>query len=381
MSEFKIPPISTLAGSTLFNYFKILKQGDIQPKYYLKICLTTLMVLLATPFHIWEKLVFKKRLAKARLDKPPLFILGHWRSGTTLLHNLLSKDPKVGYLTTYQSVFPNNMASKWLFKTLMRIGMPDQRPSDKVELNINFPQEDEFAFCNTQPYAYYNFFYFPMQYKEFYAKSVKLENLCEKEKANWYSAYDTMVRKALLNTSSNRIVVKNPINTARVDKLLKLYPDAKFLYLYRNPITVYHSTQRFFEQLFPTLWLHEVNEDFMNKMILDVYNNVMDDYLEQKSLIPPENLIELQFEQFEKQPMVELEKIYAQLWKDDFETVEPHFSKYLESQKKHQKNTYEIAASEMEMLNKHLGKFMKHYGYDLPSEIIISESAKKDLHD
>jgi hypothetical protein len=60
----------------------------------------------------------------------------------------------------------------------------------------------------------------------------------------------------------------------------------------------------------------------------------MNDYLEQKSLIPPENLIELQFEQFEKQPMAEIEKIYNQLWKEDFTGVKPYFSKYLETQKK-----------------------------------------------
>jgi omega-hydroxy-beta-dihydromenaquinone-9 sulfotransferase len=142
MDEFKIPPISTLAGSTIVNYFKILRLGRIAPKYYLKIFLTTLIVLIATPFHLWENIVFRRRVREFKFQKPPLFIIGHWRSGTTLLHNMLTKDPTAAYITTYQSLFPNNLASKWLFKTFMRINMPDKRPSDGVELNIDYPQED-----------------------------------------------------------------------------------------------------------------------------------------------------------------------------------------------------------------------------------------------
>jgi len=374
MSEFKIPPISTLAGSTLSNYFKILRQGHVHPRFYLKICLTTLVILIASPFHFWEKIYFKRKLSKVKIEKPPLFILGHWRSGTTLLHNLLTKDPSVGYMTTYQSVFPNNLASKWIFKTFMRINMPDKRPSDKVELNINFPQEDEFAFCNSQPNGYYNFFYFPKQYRKFYDRSVHLKGCTEKEINLWYSAYDNMLKKALINTNSKKIVVKNPVNTARIEKILKLYPDAKFLYLYRNPMTVYRSTRRFFQQLFPTLWLDEVDQPFIDNMILDVYKRVMHDYLEQRDLIPRENLVELKFEDFEKQPMAELEKIYTQLWEEDFASMKPLFSKYLESQKKHEKNKYKVDAAEVEELQKHLGEYMALNGYTLPPEVIVTNT-------
>lgn len=375
MSEFKIPPISTLAGSTLRNYFKILKQGEIKSKYYLNVCLTTLVIIIASPFHIWEKIWFNKKLSAVKMDKAPLFILGHWRSGTTLLHNVLTKDPRMGYVTTYQSVFPNNLASKWVFKTFMRISMPDKRPSDKVELNINFPQEDEFAFCNIQPNGYYNFFYFPKEYKTFYDKSVYHKTLSEQQQKDWFSSYDSLIKKALINTAKKRIIVKNPINTSRIDKILKLYPDAKFLYLYRNPITVFHSTQRFFQQLFPTLWFHEVDNAFIKNMVLDVYTQLMEDYQKQKSLIPTENLIELKFEQFEKQPLAEIERIYTQLWDEDFSAVKPYFDKYLDSQKQHKKNKYHIESSELETLTNSLEKFMKQYGYNLPPEVIISSNS------
>jgi len=371
MDEFKIPPVSTLIGSTIKNYFKILNQGKIAPKYYFKIFLSTLVVLIATPFHVWEKIVFQKKLKNFEFKKPPLFIVGHWRSGTTLLHNMLTKDPSAAYMTTYQSVFPNNLCSKWLFRTFMRINMPDKRPSDGVALNINFPQEDEFAFSNVQWNAYYNFFYFPKNYKEFYEKSVHHKNLSEKEIKLWYKSYDQLVKKALINSNGERVIFKNPVNTARIDKILKLYPDAKFLYIYRNPITVFFSTQQFFQQLFPTLWLHETDKKFIDKMIFEVYNNLMGDYFKYKSLIPPENLMELRFEEFEQDPVGELEKIYSELLKEDFSNVKQYFSAYFKTQKSHKKNNYLVEEDTIKSIRKHLGKYIELYNYKLPEDIQI----------
>jgi len=311
MSDFKIPQISTLAGSTLSNYLKILKNDKVEPKYYWKIFLTTLIALIATPFHWWEEFVFHKKMSRFKFEKPPLFIIGHWRSGTTLLHNMLCKAPSAGYLTTFHSTFPNNLTSKWIFKTFMRMNMPDKRPSDNVVLNINFPQEDEFALSNSQPNAYYNFFYFPKNYKKFYDRAVYHKNLSEKEIERWYKSYDKLFKKAMINTQGEQLIIKNPVNTARIDKILKLYPDARFLYIYRNPITVFYSTQRFFQKLFPSLWLHEVNKDFIDQIIFETYNQLMQDYQKQKVLIPEKNLMELKFEEFEQNPVEEIKKIYS----------------------------------------------------------------------
>jgi len=378
MEEFKIPPISTLVGSTVKNYFKILNKGRIAPQYYLKILLTTLIILIATPFHFWEKIVFNRKLKNFEFKKPPIFILGHWRSGTTLLHNLLSKDPSAGYITTYQSLFPSNLASKWLFRTFMRFNMPDKRPSDGVKLNIDFPQEDEFAFSNLQWNGYYNFFYFPTRYKTFFEQALHHKNLTKKEVELWYKSYDMLLKKALIDTKGERLIVKNPVNTGRIDKVLKLYPDAKFLFIYRNPITVFFSTQRFFQQLNPTLWLHEVDNQFIDKMIFDVYNWLMEDYLEQKSLIPEGNLIEIRFEEFEQNPVKEMENIYTYLLKEDFSKVKNNFSEYFSTQKSHKKNNYLVDENTIASIRKHLGKYMEMYLYELPAEIQIkSPEAEK----
>jgi hypothetical protein len=372
MSEFKIPPVSTLIGSTFGNYLRVIKRQHISSKYYFKIFLTTLVVVVSTPFHWWENLIYnKKRLKKLLFKKPPLFILGHWRSGTTLLHNMLCQDPSSGYITTYQSVFPNNMASKLLFRTFMKANMPDKRPSDNIKLDVSFPQEDGFAFNNMNHNTYYSFFYFPSQYKKFYDKGIRHKGLSDKEKRKWYFTYDKLLKKAMLNTNGKRMIIKNPVNTSRIKQLLKLYPEAKFLFIYRNPVTVFLSTQRFFHSIFPTLQLQNTTKEFIDNMIIDVYKMIMDDYFKQKKLIPPENLLELKYENFEKNPVEELKLIYNNLLKDDFENVKEHFSDYFKSLKGHKKNKYEVEKEKIDLIVKHWGKYMDLLGYNIPDEIII----------
>ena len=371
MNQFKIPPISTLSGSTLINYFKILSRGHITPRYYFKVFLTTLVILIATPFHLWEAIIFRFKLRRFQFKKEPLFIIGHWRSGTTLLHNMLCKDPSAAYLTTYQSVFPNNMASKWLFKTFMRINTPEKRPSDNVKLHVDYPQEDEFAFANCQPNAYYNFFYFPGKYKVYYEAAIHHQGLTQKERKKWFSAYEKLLKKAALNTAGERLIIKNPVNTARIKHILKLFPNAKFLYIYRNPVTVFLSAQKFFLNLFPTLILQETDQELINKIIFEIYIKLLDDYLAQKSLIPNENLFELRFEDFEKDPVGLGEKIYSTLLKENFSPVKKYFVEYLESIKDYQKNSYEIDSQTITLIRKHWGRFMDLYGYDIPHDVFI----------
>src|SRR6187549_3845471 len=107
MSEFKIPPISTLIGSNLINFVRVLRNGGrIAPQSYFKLVLTLGIILISSPFHIWEFLYYRNKIRRYKFEKEPLFILGHWRSGTTLMHNLLCSDPEAGYLSTYHSVFP-----------------------------------------------------------------------------------------------------------------------------------------------------------------------------------------------------------------------------------------------------------------------------------
>ncbi len=351
------------------NYIKVLGKGKVQKSYYLKVALTTLVLLVAIPFHWWERIKFGL-FTKMPAAKPPLFVLGHWRSGTTLLHNILCQDDRSGFVSTYHGCFPHNLASKLIFKTFMRISMPDRRPADRVKLHVDFPQEDEFALGNLIHVSYYNFFYFPRNYADFYREAVELE-LSDSDLEEWKKTYKSLIGKALWNTQGNRAVIKNPVNTGRVKALLELYPDAKFVYIYRNPITVFLSTFKFFDELFPTLWFQTVDKEFLEEMILDVFVRLMNDYEEQKALIPEGNLIELRFEDFQEEPLKHVEKLYTELLHEDFEPCREKMEKYVEGQRAHRMNRHKIDAGLIERIEKEWGPFMTARGYERPPNVDV----------
>jgi omega-hydroxy-beta-dihydromenaquinone-9 sulfotransferase len=364
---FTIPPISTLLGSTIGNFWRAIRYGRVDPAYYHKVFLTSLVCLFARPFHLWERL--KDRNLRPD-DESPLFILGHWRSGTTFLHNLLCQDPNTSYVTTYQSVFPNNMYSKLLFKPFMRWNIPDKRPSDDVKLHVDFPQEDGFAMANILP-AFYHFFYFPDAYKALFDENVVFKHRSKKDIEKWQAAYRKLIAKAKANTSGQNIMLKNPANTARIDKILELYPKARFIHIYRNPVAVYLSSKKFFQLMIPTLQLQKTTPEQIEDMVFDLYARLMHAYFEQKSLIPSGRLVEISFELFEKAPLNYAEKIYQQLGIEGWQQALPYFEQYLEDLGGYKKSVYRISQKELDRIMTEWSFAFSELGYQVPEGIEI----------
>jgi hypothetical protein len=114
-----------------------------------------------------------------------------------------------------------------------------------------------------------------------------------------------------------------------------------------------------------------VDKKFIDNMIFDIYLRLMDDYDKYKSLIPPDNLMEIRFEEFEKTPVKKIEDIYINLLKEDFSQIQQYFSDYFKTQKGHKKNKYLVEAAEIEQIKKHWKEYIERYNYSLPDDITI----------
>ena len=95
-------------------------------------------------------------------SRPPLFILGHYRSGTTHLHNLLALDPQFAAPTFFQALNPHT------FLTTERLAAPvadrlvvRRRYQDEMALGAGVPSEDEFALGTMTGLSPYLGWYFP----------------------------------------------------------------------------------------------------------------------------------------------------------------------------------------------------------------------------
>src|SRR4029079_7278292 len=94
---------------------------------------------------VFDRLVFGHRVRSNKLKETPLFVLGHWRSGTTLLHELLILDPRHTYPTTFECFAPNHFIwTEWFLAPLTRWLLPKKRPMDNMTAGWDLPQEDEF---------------------------------------------------------------------------------------------------------------------------------------------------------------------------------------------------------------------------------------------
>src|SRR5262249_19380890 len=92
-----------------------------------------------------QTLVFGRRIRGTNLASDPIFIIGHWRSGTTFLHELLALDDRFIWPTTYECLAPSHFLLSGRLAHLLRWFLPARRPMDRMPLGVDRPQEDEWA--------------------------------------------------------------------------------------------------------------------------------------------------------------------------------------------------------------------------------------------
>lgn len=374
---FLLPPAVGYSFSVLIYLFG---NHRISFRYLLRTFVTLVINLVNWPFRIYEKIVINPRFKSFKQEKDPIFIIGHWRSGTTHLHNILCQDPQMAYTTTFQSVFPDtlfNKAGRFIFEGFAKILIPGTRKGDNVTLGTSLPQEEEFAIGDKTPISFYYFWMFPRSLKKFYDRFIRFENIDTAVIDSWKRDYQLLIKKAIKNTGRPRFLSKNPPNTGRIKTLLQMYPNARFIHIHRNPVEVYLSTQNFFDKMLPHLQLQSIDSAALNSDIFELYKNIMTDYLEQRDLIPTGRLIELSFEDLEAKPMICLKKLYQDLHLSGFENSQPHFEAYLDKMKSYKKNKHEITEKSINKIKKEWGFVMKEWTYDIPKHVEIKANDTK----
>src|SRR5262249_38094383 len=118
-----------------------------------------------------QQAILGRRIRKTKITQPPIFILGHWRTGTTWLHELLALDPRLGSPNTYECLDPNHfLISERLLTPWLKFFVPSHRPMDNMKAGFDRPKEDEFALCmlgQPSPYLTIAFPNNPPQFQEF----------------------------------------------------------------------------------------------------------------------------------------------------------------------------------------------------------------------
>ena len=340
----------------------------IHPRYLLRLMLVINSSLLSLPLSLWERILYGQKIVQTQIENPPIFIIGHWRSGTTYLHNLLTQDANFSYLSMYQSIVPDCslVGQDWLKPLLAKI-MPMKRPMDNITWPMDGPQEEEVALAKMMATSFYTHFLFPSKTRYLFRKYVLMEDASPRIINEFKRKYWRLLQIATIHAGGKPLILKNPVNTARIRLLLELFPDAKFIHICRSPYDVFSSAKNLHKTLTPMTTLQTLDAERAEETILTLYEEMMQRYLKERSLIAKGNLVEIRFEDLEKRPLEEIKKIYEQLNVPGYNDAKLAFQAYIDAHKSYQKNQLQLSPEAQRKVEQRWRFAFSEFGYALDS--------------
>jgi omega-hydroxy-beta-dihydromenaquinone-9 sulfotransferase len=313
-----------------------------------------------TALRFAQAAAYGRRIARTPIPHAPVFVLGHWRTGTTLLHELLARDPRHAFPTTYDCFVPGHFLltrsrlPRWL--------MPIRRPMDAVAAGWDRPQEDEFALCLLGQPSPYERIAFPNR-PAAGAGALDLRGLSPAARRRWKTTFYRLVQALTLANAGRRLVLKSPPHTARIPVLLELFPDARFVHIVRDPYDVYPSTLNLWRFLYGAHGLQKPAWEQLPEFILDTFVRMNLRFEEGKRLIPPGRLHELRYEELVRDPVGQVEAIYRALGLGDFAPARPHVEAYLAGVKGYEANRHVLTPAERRAVSERWGDIIRRSGY------------------
>jgi hypothetical protein len=323
---------------------------------------STLNTVLSLPERLLLPLILRKRKVQA-----PVFILGVHRSGTTHLHNLMALDPNLVTPRAYQIMNPIGfLFSGWLLAPLLGAFSPWKRPMDSVRFHLFAPNEDEFALTGVTHLSPYWGPTFPRQWA-LYDRFIFPGQMTTEERTSWKRHYLLFLRK-LVFWRGKRPLLKNPYNTGRVEALVEMFPEAKFVHIYRHPNAVYRSNQHMAREGHCVYQLHDPDElNSYGARFLDNYRAMEDAFYAESAELPARQVVDLKYEELDQNPIEQLKRIYAQLelpWDAKFEE---RLTSYLASVADYEKNKFRPMPEEQQrLIYAKMSPYFSRWGYAMP---------------
>jgi hypothetical protein len=311
-----------------------------------------------------QSLAYGSQIQKTELTEPPVFVIGHWRSGTTLVHELLALDQRLAFPSNFDAFIPNHLLlSRYIFYPVVKMLMPSKRPMDNMSMGVASPQEDDFALCAYGAPTPYRRIAFPNRPNRDHML-LDPANASPTQLADLKSAMQTFL-KTLTVRYQSRLALKSPPHTGRIAQLAKWFPGAKFVHVSRHPYKLVPSTMRLWKLLdkLQGFQLPKYDDAFLKNYIFECQDLMYSSYFEQRAGIPSDQLIEIRFEDLIAEPTQVMQGVYDQLGLGGFDGVQPRIGEYFQQKKDHQTNPFELDESLQLEIDSHWPLYMKTFGY------------------
>jgi len=334
----------------------------IHPIRWAMACLITPVSMMNSCLALLQSMIYGKRIAQTELTEPPVFIIGHWRSGTTHLHELLCCDERFASSSTYECFAPHHfLVSGRMFPKLFWWMVPSKRPMDNMAAGFDRPQEDEFALVALGAPTPYTRMAFPNDEPE-YTELLDMRDTPPRELEEFKQAMRQFLQ-ALTVKKNKRLILKSPPHTGRVAELAKMFPGARFVHISRDPMSLFPSTMRLWKALDDAQALQWPKHQDLEEMVFSWLDKIYAGLEEQQPTIDPDHFLDVSYEDLVNDPRGEVRKIYEHLDLGDFSAMEPQLEAYLQSQKSYKPNKHELEPELQEKIRERWSRYIKRYGY------------------
>ena len=354
-----------LCGADVATLVRVLgRNGGVAPWALPQAALALAVAAARLPASLAERAWVARALRKAGDMPPPVFIVGHWRTGTTHLFNILARHG-FAYVSPLAAGMPwDSMGLAAALRPLLERMLPRDRMIDAIPVEPDSPQEDEIPLANMSAVSFYHGIYFPQRFAENFERGVFLESCTATEIREWKETFAYFSRKTWLAGGRRRLLVKNPVHTARIPTIREIWPEAKFVHCVRDPFEVFRSMRNFYDKLLPALALQPHDPRSVERMVLDGYARLMDRFIADRPGIPDGNFHEIRYESLAARPMEEIAVLYDALGLDGFQAAAPAFRRYLDGIGDYRRNRYDDPPEERARVAAAWRRYIEHWGYD-----------------
>jgi len=347
--------LSYLYGTRFSDWFKLLRDNGFQvhPRYLHRAALITASSCMISLLGSIERFRFRRVVDETEVETAPLFILGHWRSGTAYLQNLMSSDRGLATPNVYQTFSPHTFLS-WekISSGILTPFLPPTRGFDNMDLHLQAPEEDEFALAIAGSCSLYLGMMFP-RHEAAYRRYLTLADLAPEELERWKSTFLWFVKKLTCRTR-RPLILRSPPHTARVRVLLDLFPQARFVHIYRHPWRVFQSCRHFYSYMYQHVaFLQRPDLTGLDERIIELHKEMYEAFERDRPLIDPTRYSALRFEDLVADPVGQMESIYRHFNLPDFSLVRPELERYLMHVEGYRKNVLpDLSAAEKTRINR-----------------------------
>ncbi len=266
-----------------------------------------------------QQAVSREQLAQANY-RNAVVVLGYWRSGTTLLHELLCLDTRYTYPTTHACMNPHHFLLTEA-SALARGGASAQRPMDEMEVRSSSPQEDEFALLSLGARSPYEALLIP----KILPQALKLtdpRDLSLSDEKRWREVFLSFLAGVSARGMGRPMMLKSPTHGARVATLRELLPAARFVLIVRDPWTNFESVVRMWRKMFETYALGPIPpDDEIREAVIADRPRFEAKLAASTADLPDDRFATLTYESLIANPAEVIEQLYKRLELGDFEPV------------------------------------------------------------